>query len=187
MKFKEALKGTRSELEVELPRYMRDGQPIIALARPLMQNEEEEILAAALKDAEGNGLKSPKKGDDLYDAAVMVHTVARGYVDPDSPADKREHTFKDAAEVREWYGADEIGYLYERHEAHQNECSPSLLKATPDQLMRITEAIASAPNADPFIKLSPGLRCIWARFTAVQLVTSREHSSPSGSSSAATT
>lgn len=185
MKFSAVVRGVTGGEPVEIPNAKTAlGADVIARARPLSQFEEEEVISSAMADARGGGSESPKLGDPLYDAAVMVHTVAIGYVDPDSKDDAPEPFFDGgAAQVRKAFGPDEIAYLYERQQAAQGAASPSIQRATPEQLWEITLAIAAGKRddgRDPFISLSPALRVSWARISARQLVDLLEHKSTSG-------
>lgn len=181
MKFSAVQKGTREEVPVEIPGATSDGKPVVAFVRPLTEFEEEAVLASALADAKAAGVEDPKRGVELYDAAVMVHTVVAGLVDPDSPKEDRAAFFDGGAEqLRKNFGSDEIGYMFERHEAHQDACSPSIRKVTPEQLFELTAAIARSDSDGPFVGLRPALRCRWARTTARQLMDSLAGKSPPG-------
>lgn len=156
--------------------------------RPLTPGEELAVIGAAIRDAKAAGVADPAEGDAAYDLALRIHTIAVGLVDVDSPKDAPAPYFPGGAEqIRRVRGVtrDHIAYAYEKHQAWQDECSPSLRNMTQTQYL---QAVTKSAGGDigPFLQMSPGTRWAFLRSMAAQLVASLAANSASTSPSPAT-
>jgi hypothetical protein len=187
-KFSTIARGTRGEKAMELPALDGgDGLGIPCLVRALNGLEEEQLLVAARERAIAAGLTEPKIGEPIYDLAVMLETIARACLDPDSPKGARELMFTDADEARAAYGREAIAYIYELQKAWQDEVSPTIGQMDAKGYIH---ALATMGGEDQeqamlfFYRLEPGIRASFTRTMACQLWTSLTASSSSGSPSA---
>lgn len=187
MKFSSLLLGKKAERAIDFPLVTGDElQTVPSVLVPLTGTEESEVLAYALRFAKEKGAENPKEGEPLYDLAVMVGTIERGCLDPDSPKEARGSVFDGgAAQILDNLPRETIAFLYERQQQWQDECSPSVRKVTADQLVAEVIKLAEAEDDLPFVRLSPGLRWILARSMARQLLSSLGDNSPPGSLSEA--
>lgn len=188
MKFSTIAQGTRAERIVDLPGYKKeDGSPIRLALRPLTGAEEQRVLESALTDAKKGGSAEPKPGDQLYDLAIMAHTLALGCLDVDSPVTARAPFFdQGAAHLLENLHVETITYLFERHDQWQSECSPYVRQMSLDALLSKAREVASPEGEAAFTGMSPGMRWVFARSMAALLVTSPELSALFTSSSSTT-
>ena len=90
-KFRDVAEGQLARRAVEFP--LPSGRLVTVAVVPLFGESEAEILAAARAYAQAHGVPDPKKGDELYEFGIWVHTVVRGVVDPDSPVDNPQPFF----------------------------------------------------------------------------------------------
>lgn len=174
MKFSNILKGTRAERVVELPGHTKpDGAPVTIALRPLTGAEEKQVLEAALTDARAAGVTAPRPGEQLYDLAVMAHTLVLGCLDPESPPETRAPFFDAGAEhLLANLNAETIGYLFERHDQWQSECSPYVRKMGADELLAAVSEVAGPDGEAAFTRMSPGMRWSFTRSLARLLLCS---------------
>lgn len=186
MKLSSVLKGTRLEKPIAIE--IAKGVTIKALLRPLSAAEEVDVIADATAYAKAKKVPEPRDGQSIYDAGVWAYTVARAYLDPDSPAEARQPLFEGGALDLLDLHADALALLYEHQQYVQEEASPSVKSKSFQELLAIANEIAAAEGDDylPFARLSPRTQWNLARFMAVQLVTLRAlkslTSSPDGMS-----
>jgi hypothetical protein len=149
--------------------------------RVLSGIETEELLKRAQAYAERNGSKRPVPGDPLYDFGLRVYTVALAAVDPDSDPKNPEPFFGERGNLESavsailespLIGRDGILYLSQQHEDWQDLLNPEVRKLSLQQLWEKVGEVAASNDASPFFRLQPGLRWIFARFMATQLVSS---------------
>jgi len=121
-KFKDVAEGQLARRAVEFP--LPSGRLVTVAVVPLFGESEAEILAAARAYAQAHGVPDPKKGDELYEFGIWVHTVVRGVVDPDSPADAPQPFFDGGVaqilDPRSGLGREWIALLFEAQQAWQD-------------------------------------------------------------------
>lgn len=175
MKFSEIVRGTRSDEEVELPRF--DGQPDDAPAmkvrvRALNALDEEQALSDARRRAKTEGVEDPKPGEPLYDLALMVETVAIAYLDPESPPNARTPFFDAGSDaVRKWYGREAIALLYELQQDYQDRVAPNVAKLSPYDFYNGILKLGDEDEQQArffYYRCRPGLRWSFMRSMAVQ-------------------
>lgn len=149
--------------------------------RVLSGIEGQELLKCAQAYAERNGSKRAEPGDPLYDFGLRLYTVALCTVDPDSDPANPEPFFGERGNIESavtailtspHIGRDGIVYLSQQHEDWQDLLNPELRKLTLEELWAKVGEVAASKDARPFFELQPGLRWIFARFMAGQLVSS---------------
>jgi len=187
-KFSSIIKGTRATRQQELPQPIgasENAEPIKALVRALNGVEEAAALTSARADAVRAKVEKPGPGEPEYDLALMVHTIALAYMDPD---DDETPIFDGGPDqVREHYGREAIAYLYEVQQAWQDDCAPTVAKLDPVSWITAVTVLGGPDEAEArsfFSKSRPGLQWSFVRSLALLHVSSATPSSPSGSSSA---
>lgn len=183
MKFSSLQLGARAERVIELPNRQHEGKPVEIILRALTAAEESDALRRGFEFAIQKGNEKPAAGDPLYDLGVMVHTLALGCLDPDSPIDDRTPFFDGGADQIMKLGRETIHFLYQRQELWQDECSPYMRTMSADELMAKVQEVASSSDDGPFLRMSPATRWIFTRTTARLLLGSREDKSASGAPS----
>lgn len=175
MKFSEIARGTRSDCEIELPRYDGQGddaEPIRAPVRALNGIEEGMALSAARRHAIAEGVDAPATGEPIYDLALMVETIAIAVLDPESAKDARTPLFDGGPkQIRKWYGREAIALIYELQQDYQNRVAPTFAKLTPFEFFDGLETLGGEDEEKArrfFYRCRPGLRWIYMRSTAVQ-------------------
>ncbi len=154
-----------------------EAQPKIGL-RVLTGIETAECLHKAREFAISKGVASPAAGDPIYDLGIMVHTLAIGCVDPDSPESSRALFFDGgASQILEGLDQDRIAFLYARHEIWQDECSPQALRLTTQDAYAHIVKVTVSDDDTVFTQMRPGLAWTLFRFMACQLLSKPEHRS----------
>lgn len=180
------LAGKRAERAATFPDFV-DGadvdRPCILV--PLTGTEDAEVLSFAASYARDKGATEAKPGDPLYDLGFMAKAVALGVRHPDS----RAPFFASAAAVLDELPRETLVYLFAMVEDWQDSCSPSVRKATQDDLLVGVTALAlGGTEAERFFdRLSPGMRRTYALFMARRLFDSLAPKSPTTSPPTATT
>lgn len=190
-RFSQIIGGTRSEQSVELP--PPDGveanasAPLRCALRPLSGTEEASALAAARDFAKSKGVERPGPGEPLYDLALMANTIVLGTVDIESPVEARTPFFDGGAgQLMAHYGREAIAYIYERHQAWQDQCAPGIKALSGPDFIEGILKLGSEDEEEAFgffCQLRPALRWIYARSMAKTLVNSPSLKSLSGSGS----
>lgn len=184
VKFSSLQLGARAERTVELPGILHEGKPVSVLLRPLTGVEESDVLRRGFEFAIQEGNAQPRAGDPLYDLGVMVHTLAIGCLDPESPAEGRTAFFDGGApQILKELGRETIHFIYQRHELWQDECSPYVRNMSGTELMNKIEEVAASMDDGPFLRMSPATRWNFTRTTARLLLDSREAKSAPGEAS----
>lgn len=182
MRFSTIAKGTLATKPVTLP--MGDTEYPLAV-RPLNGMESGDALERAAAYAKGKGVANPAVGDRLYDLGLMVHTIAIGCV----CADDATLPFFDggAEQILAHLDADRIAYLYEQHQAWQDECGVRANGITGgDFILKVMEVANARADEDPLAPLRPSTRRAFERTLANLYVTSlqgKSSSTPDSSSS----
>lgn len=170
MKFSDVAKGTRAEQASTLT---VEGKETAILFRPLSALEEADVTASAIRFAKSKG-GEPKVGSDLYETGFMVHALALGVLDPDSPPGARAPFFDGGFEqILSKMDTDSIAQLHERHRMWQEECSPSYARVSVGRLFELSKEFGRDDD-DPkvlarYSALSLTTRLTLLRFMAVQL------------------
>lgn len=206
-KFSQIVKGTRARRRVLLPlgdapamvpALTSDGASVVEVSpdavpvdlRPLTSGEQAEVLSRAAADAKARGVTDPRDGNPIYDLAEMEHTLALACLDPDSPADAPRPFFDGGVEqIRSSpdLGRDRIAFLFAHFQQFQDECSPSLRKVDPAQMVASLDILGGDDDRmaqDFFGSMGLGLRWIYMRTLARLYRTSPTPSLPSTSASA---
>lgn len=189
-KFSKIVQGTQAEKPTEIPPVDGGDKLVDVLLRPLDAIAEEDALYEARQRAISKGIIDPKPGEPIYDMALMVETISRGYLDVDSPKEKREPYFDGGADDVRNYGREAIHYLYQLHQTWQDEVSPTISKLDAKQTIEAMIKIG-APNereARSFLeRCRPGLLVSLLRSMGILLFDSLTGSSSSGKNSASAT
>lgn len=214
MRFGQIAKGTRARKTVPLPlgdgpmvapHVAEDGSitfppadgVVMVDLRPLTQGEAGDVLAQARAYAVSKGVSDPRDGNPIYDMAEVEYTLALACIDHDSPPDAPAPFFDggvDQIRASADLGRDRLLYLYEQHQLFQDECSPSLRKLAPDDLLAAMVRLAGEDGAEAqrfFTSMGPGLRWICTRTLAclwsISLGLNSPSTSPSGGSGSSST
>lgn len=172
-------KGYRARKPVAFT--LLDGTEVSCALRPLDGNDHAALIDAATRSLPA-GIKAVD-GEPVYEFAKAVETIARGFVDPESPEDKPEPFFDGGAEqVRAHLDRDRIFWLAEQQRAFQSEISPMQSALTADEFFAAIVQIADAEEKDalPFETWQPALRRSFLRTTARLLLASQSDKSASG-------
>lgn len=155
--------------------------------RPLNPIEHTTIIEKARAFAISKGVADPKDGDELYDDAKILHTLAIACLDS---AEKDAKPFF-AGGFDELHGTemllpDHIGYLYEQQQLWQDQCSPRYTNQTPGQFMA---AVVKAGGGDSsfFDGARPGMRWDFTRTLAAAFLNLQMLKSPGSSGSSSST
>lgn len=103
-----------------------DGETILQFDLRLLRGDETvTIEREARAFAATNGVSEVKQDDVLYLRGRMVSTLLAACTDNETPADKPEAYFSDAAEIRRLLDDARIAYIYQEQVALQTEYAPS--------------------------------------------------------------
>lgn len=171
MKFSEVRLGTRAERPITFEWH---GESCSCAQRPLTGEEEGLALSRATDYAKEQRAVEAKPGNPLFDVGYMANVLALSTIDVDSPAAARELYFKDAAEVLGKLDCELMQFLFARHEAWQQECSPTRAKLPGDQLIATLIRIVEGEDDLPFAQLRPGAQLSLLRTTGALLLNSPE-------------
>lgn len=169
------------------------GKEVEADMRPMSGADYEDVVAAAAARAILKGGKAVD-GDAVYGFALDCETVARAFVDPDSPLDKPEPFFEDADAVRKALDRDRIFTLAAEHRAFQDSASPLVRDMTVEQFWEYVVQHAEVPDGElpfetwPLYTQRAFVRTTCSRLYLSQLAKSSSTSaaSPAGSSGSPT-
>ena len=161
--------------------------PTIELhVRALRGDEHDQIIADARAYARGLGVGEAADGEDLYERGKMLHTLAVGCVDADSPLDSPAPFFDGG--VKQIVSSEELTpeileYLYEQQQIWQDEVNPLARAMTPAEFANAVARTAMGENGDMsfFVCARPGLRWSFTLSMARLLATSATLKSLSGS------
>lgn len=174
-RYSQIKKGTRARRTVSFP--MMDGTVIECDVVPLLSDAEAEILAGARSFAKARGVENPGDGDPIYELGRWVHTVARGCVDKDSPADAPQPFFDGGVEQIldpvDGLDRDRIALLFVEQEHWQDACAPSPKGLSAGEYLAEVLAHAEAPEHAtlPFARWRPVMQSSFVRTMAAQLST----------------
>lgn len=103
-----------------------DGETILSFDLRLLRGDETVTIERdARAFAVANGVTEAKQEDVLYLRGRMVGTLLAACSDNESPAEKPEAYFADAAEIRRFLDDARIAYIYQEQVAFQTEHAPS--------------------------------------------------------------
>lgn len=183
-KFRDVAEGQLARRAVEFP--LPSGRLVTVAVVPLFGESEAEILAAARAYAQAHGVPDPKKGDELYEFGIWVHTVVRGVVDPDSPVDNPQPFFDGGVaqilDPRSGLGREWIALLFEAQQAWQDELAPRPKEmGAVEYFQSLLATVETPPRAElPFFRWRRALQSSWLRTTAALLLDSQTAKSTSG-------
>lgn len=186
-KFKDVAEGQLARRAVEFP--LPSGRLVTVAVVPLFGESEAEILAAARAYAQAHGVPDPKKGDELYEFGIWVHTVVRGVVDPDSPADAPQPFFDGGVaqilDPRSGLGREWIALLFEAQQAWQDELAPRPKEmGAVEFLQHIMTIVEAPPRAElPFFRWRRVLQDSFLRTLCKTLFAPHPDKSPLGATS----
>lgn len=202
MKLRDLAKGTRAVKQVSFrlanapePKVIELDEPVAPdeytaklCVRVLTGAEFAEAISRAQADALSKGVKEWLDTHPLCRLYEMVHTLAVACVDADCVA---EPFFASADEILKSpeVGEDNIAYLYAKHRAWQDECSPFVKDFTLEQVIGLLALEAERPeNSDsPLDRMPPVLLKSFIRTTASLFANSLNARLGSGSSGDAST
>lgn len=180
MKFSAIQMGTRAERRVSLPGH----EGVDVALRPLTGSEESAAFREAFEYARQEGNPKPAPGDPLYELGYMVHVLAVGVLDVDSPAEDRHPFFDGGAEqILSELPRETIHFLYQRHALWQDECSPSSKKMGSAELAAMVAEVAASEDDAPFSAMSPATQWLFTRTLARLHIDSHADKSSSGDAS----
>jgi hypothetical protein len=151
---------------VDLP--LTDGRVVQVDLRILTPLETIEVLGAAYGEAKGKGVTEPEDGQPIYDLALMVQTLVRACVDPDSPPEAPALFFDGGVEgilASPLLGTDTIAFLFELYEQHADTMAISPKELDEGTLRNLIESSAGG-DLLPFSKLRPGMQWTFVRSMA---------------------
>lgn len=103
-----------------------DGETVLTFDLRLLRGDETvTIEREARAFAAANGAPEAKQEDVLYLRGRMVGTLLAACTDNETPADKPEAYFSDAAEIRRLLDDARIAYIYQEQIAFQTQYAPS--------------------------------------------------------------
>lgn len=182
-RYSDISKGSRARTTITFP-LPDDSGPRIDL-RALSASEEAECVRAATAQAKARDVSDPKIGNEIFDIARMVETLAVAALEHGT--DNR--FFSSSAEVWD-LDRDTIQFLYQAHATFADLVSPRSKAKSPEEFIAGIAALASE-DADEsmrfFERCGPGLQWTYARTLAVQAVTQQTLRSQSGGGTATTT
>lgn len=197
--FGQIAKGTRARKRIQLPMGAAQFDPEIGTwgggeivdldVRPINAVERSLVLERSRAFAKSKGVEDPTDGDELYDQARLLHTLAIACVDKDSPESDPKPFFDGGFEqlhTTELLTTDHIAYLFEQQQLWEDECSPRLKKQTPGQFMATILSIAGG-DMSFFVGARPGMLWSFTRTLAALHANSLTPTSPSSSDSAPST
>lgn len=167
-------KGTKAEKPTTFP-YA--GKDVPTVLRTLSMGEEIEVIATAVKAAEKKGVKDPKPGNAIYDAFLKAHTVLLVCMDPESPEKSRAPFFDGGLDDVLGLGDEIVTMLFEQHEMHQQQTSPSILGTTTKDLFKLAKEVSERGDPFDYARLPLVIRWLLQRFTALLLFNSPAYKS----------
>ncbi len=186
-KFRDVAEGQLARRAVEFP--LPSGRLVTVAVVPLFGESEAEILAAARAYAQAHGVPDPKKGDELYEFGIWVHTVVRGVVDPDSPVDNPQPFFDGGVaqilDPRSGLGREWIALLFEAQQAWQDELAPRPKEMGAVEFFQHIMTIVEAPPRTelPFFRWRRVLQDSFLRTLCKTLCAPHPSKSPLGATS----
>jgi hypothetical protein len=184
MKYSLVQKGIRAERAVKFP-HLVDGGKVIdidCVVRPLLDEEESEVLSYAVGFAKKKGGK-PESGDPLFDLGYMRRSISIGVLDKDSPVDAREPFFDGGVEqIMRELSRESVTYLFAVLEAWQDEISPRANRLSDAALISGLQLLANGGSeAETFLDgLGPAMLRSYVRSMARLLLDARAPKSTSG-------
>lgn len=154
--------------------------------RVLTGMEQAEVLKRSRAYSLANGGNPDSPGDVLQAFALQAYTVAIAAIDPDSDPKNPEPFAGNRGDIESGFrallssvhiGRDGIQYLFEAQELWQDQCSPQTLNVPPEKFWKTIEEMGTSEDADPFLRLRPGMRFKLMQFSASLLLTLPELSS----------
>ena len=147
-KFSDIAKGGLARKRIKF--HTLHGAEVEADMRPMSGADYEDVVAAATARAILKGVK-PAPGDAVYEFALDCETVARAFVDPDSPLDKPEPFFDNADAVRGALDRDRIFILAREHRSFQDSTSPLVRDMSVEEFWEYVVQHAEVADGDlPF-------------------------------------
>lgn len=193
--FGQVVQGSRARKRIQLPVGSTKadtsaesgwtGATVDVDVRVLLPFEEADVLERARAFAKTKGIEAPSESDPLYDFGLHIHRIAIACVDSESPESAPRPFFDggiDQILKSQELTRDHIAYLYEQSIAWQDDCSPRLLKLSPEQFVDATGKTAGGDML-PFLQLRPGMQWIFTRTLAGLALSSLPFKSDSSSSS----
>lgn len=179
--FARIIQGTRARKSV--PFALAGHDPVDVDVRPLTAAEELQALKQARSMATARGVDDPKEGEPMYDLCLMASVLLVGCIDHDSTATDPRPFFDNVEQVLS-LGRDHIVFLYEHHDAWQEQTSPRKKNLTTEEYMAVVMALASREEGDldPFVSWPRATLASCMRTMAQQLVNSLAAKSPATSS-----
>lgn len=160
-----------------------DGVEVTAALRPLDGDDHADILTAAAASMP-TGVEA-KEGVPAFDFAVAGETIARAFVDPESPPEQPEPFFDGGVkQVRARLDRDRIFWLYEQQKTFQASLSPLKQALSPDEFFSAIVMLAESEEGQdelPFATWAPALRVSFTRTLASLLLSSQMDRSSTGS------
>jgi len=150
--------------------------------RVLTGTEESLVLQKAREHAIQHGSKDPKDGDPLYEAGKMAWSLAFGVLDHDSPEDDPKPFFSSAKEILDELDGDLIGFLYDRWDSWQGECSHRIGTMTGPQFWEQLVRVTVSDDDLPFLQMQRTTQ--WVLFRTLGLLYLNSPEAKSGFSSA---
>lgn len=122
-RFAQVAKGAAARHAVEV--VLLDGTAWRVDVVPLVGEAEADVLVGARTFAKAHGLDDPKRGDELYELGIWVHTLLVACLDPDEQA-KPVRAFDSVEQILDrgtGLDRDRIAFIFEAQQRHQDACS----------------------------------------------------------------
>jgi len=185
-RFKDVARGVLARQRFDLA--LIDGTSWAVDIVPLIGEHEADVLVGARAFAKARGVEEPKRGDELYELGLWVHTLLAACLDPDEPT-KPVRAFDSIEQMLDrttGLDRDRIAFLFEAQQRHQDACS--FRKRGLDIGEFINEVIAHAvkeedPAELPFEQWAPATRRSFVRTLCVQYMNLLESKLPFTSAS----
>lgn len=182
-RFAQVAKGAAARHAVEV--VLLDGTAWRVDVVPLVGEAEADVLVGARTFAKAHGLDDPKRGDELYELGIWVHTLLVACLDPDEQA-KPVRAFDSVEQILDrgtGLDRDRIAFLFEAQQRHQDACSFRKRGLSMAEYIQAVVEHATAPEDAgelPFELWQPATRRALVSSMARQLVTLIESKSSSG-------
>lgn len=176
--FNAAIQGAAAELDVEIPWLIvkrPDGieGPLACKVRALNITENAAVRDFATQWCKDHGRPDASRGDDVFDEAEMMASVAVAYLDPDSPKHAREPTFAGPTALTGMFG-ERLAYLYARVALQQSKVSPFTHELPAARLFELARETVESIDDRPFLDMSPYTQLLYVRGLAHLLLASPE-------------
>lgn len=182
-RFAQVAKGAAARHAVEV--VLLDGTAWRVDVVPLVGEAEADVLVGARTFAKAHGLDEPKRGDELYELGIWVHTLLVACLDADEP-EKPVRAFDSIEQMLDrgtGLDRDRIAFIFEAQQRHQDACSFRKRGLSMAEYIQMVVEMATAPEDVPelpFERLAPATRRALVISMAKQIVNSAESKSPYG-------